>query len=284
MVTLVKSTAEVISLRLHEVGSVGFVPTMGNLHAGHISLLEKALQDNSTVYFSIFVNPKQFGPSEDYQKYPRTLDDDLNLIEACLNQFPGKKVVVFAPEKPQEVFPENDEQTVSVQNFNNIIEGRFRPNHFDGVSTVVYRLFEIVKPNKAYFGLKDYQQFLVIRQMVKDLAMPIEIVGMPIIREPNGLALSSRNQYLTGPQKQEALILSQSLVKISTLIDGKKANLTKAKSEIKALLPDSKWNYLEIRDAETLSEDVTNSSRITLVAVYQLGSTRLLDNMQLELE
>lgn len=284
MVKLIRTTQELSQLRSQQQGKIGFVPTMGNLHAGHISLLEQALSDNDLVYFSIFVNPKQFGPTDDFQKYPRTLEFDLNLIQQCENKFPGKNVVVYAPEKPQEVFPLNYDQTVAVTNFNNIVEGKFRPDHFDGVSTVVYRLFEIVKPTRAYFGLKDYQQYLVIRQMVRDLAMPIEIIGMPIIRETSGLALSSRNQYLSEEQKQEALVLSQSLKKVAQLIDGKKANLPKAKREIDALMLDSKWNYLEIRDAETLSEDLTHSARITLVAVYQLGSTRLLDNMQLELE
>lgn len=284
MVKLIKTTSELVAMRGQEKNKIGFVPTMGNLHAGHISLLEKALSENDTVYFSIFVNPKQFGPTDDFQKYPRTLEYDLSLIQAYENKFPGKNVVVFAPDKPQEVFPLNYEQTVAVPTFNNIVEGKFRPDHFDGVSTVVYRLFEIMKPHKAYFGLKDYQQFLVIRQMVKDLAMPIEIIGMPIIREATGLALSSRNQYLSDEQRQEALTLSHSLIKVSKLIDGKKTNLPKAKLEIDALLLDPKWNYLEMRDAETLSEDLTDSSRITLVAVYQLGSTRLLDNMQLEIK
>jgi pantoate--beta-alanine ligase len=284
MVKLIKSTHELTSTRAQEKGSTGFVPTMGNLHAGHISLLERALADNDVVYFSIFVNPKQFGPTEDFKEYPRTLERDLQLIQTCLDKFKGKNVVVFAPENPQEVFPSNDDQTVAVTNFNNIIEGKLRPNHFDGVSTVVFKLFQIVKPHKAYFGLKDYQQYLVIRQMVKDLAMPIEIIGMPIIRESEGLALSSRNQYLSENQKNEALILSRSLTKIAQTIAGKKANLLQAKKEIESILTDTRWNYLEIRDAYTLSEDLTNSSRITLVAVFQLGSTRLLDNMQQEIE
>jgi len=230
------------------------------------------------------VNPKQFGPTEDFKEYPRTLERDLELIKSCLNKYSGKSVIVFAPENPEEVFPASDDQTIAVTNFNNIIEGKLRPNHFDGVATVVFKLFQIVKPHKAYFGLKDYQQYLVIRQMVKELAMSIEIIGMPIIREPNGLALSSRNQYLSENQKGEALILSRTLSKIAQTIAGKKANLLKAKKEIESILTDTRWNYLEIRDAYSLSEDLTNSSRITLVAVFQLGSTRLLDNMQQEIE
>lgn len=282
MVTLIRTTAELLNLRGAEKTSIGFVPTMGNLHAGHISLLEKALTDNDSVYFSIFVNPKQFGPDDDFHKYPRTLDNDLRLIQESGKKFPEKKIIVFAPESSLEIFPADYDQTVAVPTFNQIVEGKFRPDHFDGVATVVYRLFEIVRPYKAYFGLKDYQQFLVVRQLVKDLVMPIEIIGMPIVREDNGLALSSRNQYLSEEQKQEALVLSQSLAKVTKLIDGKKCNLPKAKREIDLLLLDKKWNYLEMRDAETMSENLTESNRITLVAVYQLGSTRLLDNVQLE--
>lgn len=284
MVKLIESTHELISFRETEKCSVGFVPTMGNLHAGHISLLEKALAENEVVYFSIFVNPKQFGPSEDYQKYPRTLEYDLNQIQECEKKFPGKNVVVFAPTHPQEVFPLNYDQTISITSFNSIIEGSIRPGHFDGVATVVYRLFELVKPQKAYFGLKDYQQYIVIKTMVKELNMPIDIVGMPIVREDSGLALSSRNQYLSPEERTEALTLSHSLRKIVHLIDGKRANLTKAKREIDLLLLDKKWNYLEMRDAEDLSADLTHAKKITLLGVYQLRTTRLLDNMQLEIE
>lgn len=284
MVKLIHSTPELETLRSEEKNRVGFVPTMGNLHAGHISLLEKALLDNDVVYFSIFVNPKQFGPSEDFKSYPRTLDHDLGLIHKCVSNFPEKKVVLFAPKDTQEVFPVNDNTQVSVSNFNHILEGKFRPDHFDGVSTVVFRLFDLVKPSKAYFGLKDYQQFLVIRQMTKDLALPIEIIGMPIIREESGLALSSRNQYLTLEQKESSLSLSKSLKKLEALINGKKKNLPAAKGEIKQLLLDPNWNYLEIRDAQTLSGDLTYSSKLTILGVYQLGNTRLLDNLQMELE
>lgn len=142
----------------------------------------------------------------------------------------------------------------------------------------------MIKPNKAYFGLKDYQQYLVIRQMTKDLALPTEVIGMPIIREETGLALSSRNHYLTEEQKESALILSKSLKKLASLINGKKENLSVAKEEINTLLTDSKWNYLEMRDTETLSSDLTHSLKITILGVYQLGSTRLLDNLQMEIE
>jgi pantoate--beta-alanine ligase len=284
MVIVIKSTQELIDFRNKDSNTVAFVPTMGNLHAGHISLLEEALSACPTVYFSIFVNPKQFGPSEDFNKYPRTLENDLVLIGEIAKKYPGKTIVVFAPIDPKEVFPENYDQNISVLGISTILEGEFRPGHFDGVATVVYRLFEIVKPAKAYFGLKDFQQFLVIQQMVKDLQLPIEIIGMPIIREKNGLALSSRNQYLTPIEKEKALILNQSLKNLVQIINGRLENIPKARQHIQHLIQDLKWNYLEIRDAETLSDDLTFSKKLTLLGVYQLSATRLLDNIQVELK
>jgi pantoate--beta-alanine ligase len=284
MVKLITKTPLLKAERASEMGNVGFVPTMGNLHAGHISLLEEALKAHPIVYFSIFVNPKQFGPNEDFHKYPRTLENDIALITDCEKKYPGKKIVVFSPEDPQEVFPHDLNDQLSVQSLSTVIEGALRPGHFDGVATVVYRLFELVKPTTAYFGLKDYQQYLVIRQMVKDLIIPVEIIGMPIIRDESGLALSSRNQYLTTEQKKEALILSQTLKRIGSLIDNKRVNLDGAKKEIEIILKDTKWNYIEMRDAESLSEDVSKSKSLTLLGVYQLGTTRLLDNMQMEIQ
>lgn len=284
MVKLITKTPLLKAERASEMGNVGFVPTMGNLHAGHISLLEEALKAHPIVYFSIFVNPKQFGPNEDFHKYPRTLENDIALITDCEKKYPGKKIVVFSPEDTQEVFPHDLNDQLSVQSLSTVIEGALRPGHFDGVATVVYRLFELVKPTTAYFGLKDYQQYLVIRQMVKDLIIPVEIIGMPIIRDESGLALSSRNQYLTTEQKKEALILSQTLKRIGSLIDNKRVNLDRAKKEIEIILKDTKWNYIEMRDAESLSEDVSKSKSLTLLGVYQLGTTRLLDNMQMEIQ
>jgi pantoate--beta-alanine ligase len=283
MVTVIDNTADLSAARAKEVLPVGFVPTMGNLHAGHVSLLEEALEEFKVVYFSIFVNPKQFGPNEDFNRYPRTLADDVALIAASAVKFPEAKIVIYAPKDPKEVFPEGEGHTVSVEHLSKILEGELRPGHFDGVTTVVHRLFELTRPAKAYFGLKDYQQYLVIRRMVKDLALPIVIQGMPIVREPEGLALSSRNQYLTPDQRREALLISRTLREVVTLIDGKRANLPRAKERIREALADKKWNYLLLRDAETLSEDLSGSARVTLLAVYQLGTTRLLDNMQTEL-
>ncbi|HXH75766.1 MAG TPA: pantoate--beta-alanine ligase [Bacteriovoracaceae bacterium] len=284
MVKVITTTDELIQNRIEEKSDVGFVPTMGNLHDGHISLLETALKDLSTVYFSIFVNPKQFGPDEDFKRYPRTLKDDISLIESMMHQFPNSKVIVYAPKETKEVFPDTFSHTISVEGLSKILEGEIRPGHFDGVTTVVYRLFELVKPKKAYFGLKDYQQLMVIKQMVRDLALPVDVVGLPIIREQNGLAFSSRNQFLSPDERIKSLTLSKTLEEVAALINKKRSNLAIAKSRIEKSLQDKNWNYLEIRDAETLGEDLSRSSKLTLLGVYQLGSTRLLDNLQMEIE
>lgn len=284
MVTVITKTKDLITHRSQVKTTVGLVPTMGNLHAGHISLLTRALQDNETAYLSIFVNPKQFGPNDDFHKYPRTLQKDIDLIQVCATNFPGKEVIIYAPETPDDIFPPTYNMSFAVAEFNSISEGASRPGHFDGVATVVFRLFDLMKPNQAYFGLKDYQQYLVIRQMVKDLCLPLKIVGMPILREESGLAMSSRNQYLSAEQKIKGLVISKAMKKIMDLLGGKRTNLPVAQREITALLLDKNWNYLEMRDADSLSTNITNSKRITLVGVYQLGTTRLLDNMQMELE
>lgn len=276
MVKLITSTTELRNERKSD-DKIGFVPTMGNLHQGHISLLERALSEYQTVYFSIFVNPKQFGPNEDFNRYPRTLENDVKLIEQSAQRFPNSKIVVYSPKDPKEVFPENDNQTISVHGLSTDLEGKIRPGHFDGVATVVYRLFELMKPDTAYFGLKDYQQYLVIKQMVKDLAMPIKIQGMPIIREAEGLAMSSRNQYLSPEQRQASLLISRTLKEIETKL---KSGLPETKTYIAEKLKDPNWDYLELRDAETFSPDLTHSKNITVVAVYRMGTTRLLDNIQ----
>jgi pantoate--beta-alanine ligase len=283
MVILTRTTLELQNERAKD-SEIGFVPTMGNLHQGHMSLLERALSEYKTVYFSIFVNPKQFGPNEDFNRYPRTLESDISLIENMALRFPNSRVVVYSPKDPQEVFPEKADQTISVCGLSTDLEGALRPGHFDGVATVVYRLFELMKPSKAYFGLKDYQQYLVIKQMVKDLNLPIKITGMPIIRETSGLALSSRNQYLSTEQKEGSLLISRTLNSIREMIAGKRSGIPAAKTFIKDALKDQNWNYLEVRDSETFSQDISTSTNITILAVYQMGTTRLLDNMQVEVK
>lgn len=284
MVKLLDCTTELVQTRNNERRPIAFVPTMGNLHAGHISLLEKALTEFEVVYFSIFVNPKQFGPNEDFARYPRTLEQDLKLIEDVARKFPKAEVIVYAPKDTREVYPPGEEQSVTVLGITTMLEGAKRPGHFDGVTTVVHRLFELIKPKRAYFGLKDYQQYVVVKQMVKDLYMPIEIIGMPTIREASGLALSSRNQYLSAPEREEALTLSRGLQDVAKFLGGKKININKARARAEELKKDPRWNYLEIRSAEDLDHDLTNHSAAVLLGVFQLGTTRLLDSLVVEIE
>lgn len=284
MLTVIKKTSELKKHRASLGTSTGFVPTMGSLHDGHLSLLKAALHDFDHVYFSIFVNPKQFGPNEDYDKYPRDLEKDTRLIETCLKEFPNKKVTIFAPESVEEMYPANFKLKIEIQDLNKILEGKSRPTHFDGVTTVVYLLFALIKPTKSYFGLKDFQQYTIIKKMVKDMHLDVEIVGIPIKREESGLAMSSRNQYLSTEQKETALILFRTLNEIKNIINSKKENLAQAQQYITNKLQDQGWDYLTIREAETLSENLDGHKSLVLLAVYRQGSTRLLDNMQVEVQ
>lgn len=283
MLSVIKTAQDLATHRRNQ-GEVGFVATMGNLHSGHISLLKAAFKDFDHVYFSIFVNPTQFGPNEDFHKYPRTLENDVALIEDCLKAHPQKSVTVFAPLNVNEIYPADFKLQISIQDLNKILEGEIRPTHFDGVTTVVYRLFSLIKPSKSYFGLKDFQQYTIIKKMVKDMLLNIEIVGMPIIRETSGLALSSRNQYLSNEQKETALILFNTLTEIKNIIAESRENLPAAQKYIAEKLKDKNWDYLTIRETETLSENLDGKKSLVILSVYRQGQTRLLDNMQMDLK
>lgn len=256
--------------------SVGLVPTMGNLHKGHLSLLEKAISENDVAIVTIFVNPKQFGPNEDYDKYPRTLDDDISKISSVALLLDKKKeIVVYAPYTDEGIYPEDFSTNISVGPMTNKLEGAIRPTHFDGVTTVVLRLFAITKAHQAYFGQKDVQQCLIIKKLVHDLELPIKINIMPIIRNSEGLALSSRNQYLNEIERSKALVLPQTLKKIEKLI------LTKQNYQnfIEEVLKDKNWDYLEILDSKNLELPTERTQEVVIVAAYRVSSTRLLDNI-----
>lgn len=284
MLTLITQTKELKRHRSELKTSTGFVPTMGSLHEGHLSLLKAALAEFDHVYFSIFVNPKQFGPNEDYEKYPRDLKKDMSLIEECLKNYPQKTVTLFAPESVEQMYPPSFKTKIEVQDLNKILEGQMRPTHFDGVTTVVYLLFALTKPTKAYFGQKDFQQLTIIKKMVQDMHLDVQIVGIPIKREASGLAMSSRNQYLGEDQKEAALILYRTLTEIKSIIDSKRINLAKAKDYIAQKLEDKNWDYLTIRETETLSENLDHHQSLVILAVYRQGSTRLLDNMLVDIQ
>ena len=261
--------------------SIGLVPTMGNLHKGHISLLEKAIEENDVAIVTIYVNPKQFGPNEDFDKYPRTLDDDIAKISAVALLLDKKKeIVVYAPNSDEGIYPEGFSTNISMGPMTQKLEGAFRPTHFDGVTTVVYRLFAITKAHQAYFGQKDVQQCLIIKKMVHDLEIPIKINIMPIIRNSEGLALSSRNQYLSESERIEALVLPHTLQKVEKLIRTKQDYKTFSQ-EAKA--NDKKWDYLEILDSQNLEAPTDKTREVVIVAAYRMNSARLLDNILVSL-
>lgn len=256
--------------------TIGLVPTMGNLHKGHISLIEKSTDENDVTIVTIFVNPKQFGPNEDFDKYPRTLDEDLAKISAVALLINAKKeIVVFAPGSNEEIYPEGFSSTVSVGAMTQKFEGSIRPTHFDGVTTVVYLLFSITRAHKAYFGQKDVQQCLIIKKMVKDLELPIDIHIMPIVRNAEGLALSSRNQYLSETERSEALTLPQTLLKVEKLIRTKQDY----KHFVAEVIKDKRWDYLEVLDSNNLEQPNEKTTELVIVAAFRLGTTRLLDNI-----
>lgn len=256
--------------------SIGIIPTMGNLHEGHISLLKKSVEENLVSVITIYVNPKQFGPNEDFDKYPRTLDADINKISSvAMHSGNGKEIVVFAPASNDEIYPPGFSTTIHIAGVTEKLEGALRPTHFDGVSTVVYRLFKIINASNAYFGQKDFQQCLVIKRMVKDLGLNIKVHVLPIARNAEGLALSSRNQYLNDQERTEALHLSRTLKKIQNMI----LNKEDYRSLIDFELTNSKWDYLQVLNAENLETPDAHTHEMVIIGVYRLGNTRLLDNI-----
>ena len=257
---------------------LGFVPTMGALHAGHISLVRAARQQCDFVAASIFVNPTQFGPKEDFSKYPRTFEHDRELLEAEGVDF------LFAP-STEEMYPPGATTFVNVEGLSEKLCGRSRPGHFRGVATVVAKLFNIVEPDLAFFGQKDSAQAVIIRRMVRDLAFAVEIVVCPIVREPDGLALSSRNAYLDPRQRKQATVLHRSLMRVKSMADGGESDsgrLIAVALEVFKEEPEVRLDYFEIVDREAL-DPVADTSKGALVAVAAfVGTTRLIDNMVLD--
>ncbi len=254
---------------------IGLVPTMGALHVGHISLIETAVKECDFVVVSIFVNPTQFGPGEDFEEYPRPLDADL---EICIK---AGTDVVFAP-TPEQMYPEENLTWVNVEKLTESLCGQLRPGHFRGVTTVCTKLFNIVAPDIAYFGQKDAQQAIVIRRMVADLNMPLEIIICPTVREPNGLAVSSRNKYLTEQQKKDAANIYKSLQKCRQMIDAGVKETTEIITEMRKILqrvPSIEIEYISIVDAETLRNIDHITGKILAAVAVRIGPARLIDNI-----
>jgi pantoate--beta-alanine ligase len=273
-VKVLKTVNEMKQLRLKLPELVGFVPTMGYLHEGHLALVKRARAENPSVVVSIFVNPTQFGPGEDFAKYPRDPQRDLTMLEKEGTD------VVFMP-TADEMYPPNFNSWVEVGKIAERLEGASRPGHFKGVATVVARLFDIVQPDKAYFGQKDAQQLMVIRQMVSDLNLSLEIVAVPTVREGDGLAMSSRNTYLNPEERKQAVVLYQALTLAQKLYsDGEKdaKTIRQQMTELIQKQPRAKIDYISIADAETLDElDTVRSPALVSMAV-RIGRTRLIDN------
>jgi pantoate--beta-alanine ligase len=261
-----------------------FVPTMGNLHEGHLSLMRLARQHGDPVIASIFVNRLQFGPNEDFDKYPRTFEADVEKLEK------EGVYVLFAPTE-KDLYPEPQEYRVEPpQNLGKILEGEFRPGFFQGVCTVVLKLFSCVQPKVAVFGKKDYQQLMVIRQMCRQLALPVDIVPAETVRAEDGLALSSRNGYLSSEERQEAVQLIQTLKEIQEkILQGKlsSADIVKIEQEACAKLSKRGWvpDYISVRKRNDLlsanDADLSSNQPLVVLAAAKLGKTRLIDNLEI---
>jgi pantoate--beta-alanine ligase len=274
---LVHTVSEMKKLSNEDLKSgknIGFVPTMGYLHKGHLSLVEAARKENDIVVVSIFVNPTQFGPNEDYSRYPRDLERDLRLLE------PFGVDYVFVP-SVEEMYPPFYSVYVEETELSKYLCGASRPGHFRGVCTVVAKLFNIVKPTRAYFGQKDAQQFRVLRRMVENLNMDVEMIEMPIVREEDGLAMSSRNVYLNEDERKEATRLYKSLLRAKELIDSGERDVQKIKQEMFKVLehPLLRIDYVEIVDEKTLRPVDKIESKIIIALAVFVGKARLIDNM-----
>ncbi len=277
MLTLTSATQVInASKEAHRAGKrVGFVPTMGALHEGHLSLVRAARTHCDVVIVSVFVNPRQFGPNEDFAKYPRTAEQDAAMLAAAKTDY------LFMP-SVEEMYPPGSTSWVTVEGLSEKLDGRSRPGHFNGVTTVVAKLFNIVQPDFAFFGQKDAAQVAVINKMVRDLNFDLRIVVCPIVRESDGLAMSSRNAYLKPEQRKQALVLYRSLMRVQTLIDrgeSSAARLKVAGEQVMAEEPAVKLDYFEVVNRDTL-DPVSDISGGALVAVAAyVGSTRLIDNI-----
>ncbi|HKT71315.1 MAG TPA: pantoate--beta-alanine ligase [Steroidobacteraceae bacterium] len=258
---------------------VAFVPTMGNLHAGHVSLIEAARRHGERFVASIFVNPMQFGPNEDFAHYPRTpTQDEQMLAQAGCS-------LMFMP-NVEEMYPHGPQAStrVEVPGLSRILCGEWRPGHFEGVTTIVSKLFHIVEPDVAVFGEKDFQQLTIIRWMAADLCMPIQIVGAPTVRDADGLAMSSRNQYLTAQERQVAPALYRALTQAARQVSQGAADLAAVERTAAQTLADAGFRpeYFAVRQASNLAVPAADCRRLVILTAARLGKARLIDNIQLE--
>jgi pantoate--beta-alanine ligase len=277
---IVKTSKELVELlsSLKQSGNkIGFVPTMGALHAGHISLLEIALKENDVVICSIFVNPTQFNDPKDLEKYPRPIEKDTELLEKA-----GCRIL-FLPEV-EDIYGDNTPWTHTFGDLENIWEGAMRPGHFKGVGQVVYKLFNIVKPDNAYFGQKDFQQTLIIKRLIQDFKLPIELHICPIIREKNGLAMSSRNIRLNDAEHLASGKIYEALMSVKTGIDNQEFDFENLLAKANAILqsiPSIQLEYIDLVNPETLQKvlKINQNDKLLMIIAVKFGTTRLIDNM-----
>jgi len=275
----IESVREFVKAARSEGKRIGLVPTMGALHIGHTSLIEAAVKQCGFVVVSIFVNPTQFGPGEDFENYPRPVEADLEICRKLGTD------VVFMP-KPEVMYAGENLTWVKVEKLTKSLCGRNRPEHFRGVTTVCTKLFNIIGPDAAYFGQKDAQQSIVIKKMVADLDMPLEIVVCPTVREPDGLAVSSRNKYLTDKQRKEATCLYESLQKCRKMIDAGTRDAQEIIREMRGILSrptSAKIDYVSIVDTETLRDVDDIKGKVLAAVAVKIGDARLIDNIVIDL-
>ena len=271
---------EIIAMERSRGRKIALIPTMGYLHRGHLALVERAKQTGAFVVLSIFVNPSQFGPNEDYSSYPRDLERDASLVKDA-----GVDAL-FHP-TAEEMYPRPMVTYVEVGQLDSVLCGAKRPGHFRGVATVVSKLFHIIQPDLAFFGQKDYQQYLVIQRMVSDLNLPIEVCAVSIVREEDGLALSSRNVFLTSEQRQEARVLSQSLNEAETCLRAGERSAREIEKQLRDRISrqcHGVIDYVEVRDAGDLSEVTIIERPVFIALAVKFGSTRLIDNKVVEVD
>jgi pantoate--beta-alanine ligase len=277
------SLSDLRTKRLSLKGTIGLVPTMGYLHSGHLSLVQRALDECEHVIVTIFVNPTQFGANEDLSKYPRDLERDLNLLTSLVSPSSAKELIVWNP-SAEIMYPPGYQTWVEVEALTYPLEGAMRPGHFKGVTTVVSKLFNVTQPHKAYFGQKDAQQVAVIRRMVLDLNFPVDVVICPTLREADGLAMSSRNKYLNQAERKAATVLFRSLSEAKKLYENGERDAEKIRNTMKQVLasePLAKMQYVSCADYDTLEELTVIERKALLSMAVFLGKTRLIDNLVL---
>ena len=278
---VIRTIPELRQLRLRTAfeAPIGIVPTMGDLHAGHLRLIERCALQCATCITTIFVNPLQFSPNEDFDKYPRSLKRDIDALKD------ENVTVLFAP-NTVEMYPDGQHHLtkVSVSGICNVLCGAVRPGHFDGVTTVIAKLFLITQPDYAFFGEKDWQQLTVIRRMVRQLNFPIEIIGVPTLREPDGLAMSSRNRYLEDEEREIAPELYSTLRELATQVRYGNTNYSELESQAFGHLAEVGFDpeYVSVRDPNTLQEPTVDASSLRVFAAARLGRARLIDNIGIE--